>query len=219
MAIASVGDARESGVAMSRPFVVVYSAVSVDGATTGFDVDLGQFYSLASIWSEDVALTGADTILLQEDALAAEPGPRPAPDAALLAVVDGRRRVTAWEQLRDAGYWSGVLGIHSEEAERRPEVVDHDELVVGAERVDLAAALELLAARGAKIVRVDSGGGLVGALLDHGLVDEVSLLVHPVLSGSGKHWYGTSTRASGLELIASQNLQDGLVWLRYQVRS
>jgi len=204
---------------MSRPFVVTHHAVSVDGATTGFDVDLGRFYSLVSTWSEDVTLTGADTVLQQEDALAAVPGPGAAEDGPLLAVVDGRRRVSAWAQLRDAGYWSGVLGIHSESAVPRPGARADEELVVGADRVDLAAALECLAARGAKTVRVDSGGGLVGALLDSGLIDEVSLLVHPVLSGVGKRWYGTSAMTSVLELIASQTYDDGVVWLRYRLSS
>lgn len=204
---------------MSRPFVVAHYAVSVDGATTGFDADLGRYYSAVPTWSEDVTLTGADTLLQQEDALAAEPGPGPAVGGPLLAVIDGRRRVSAWAQLRDAGYWSEVLGIHSEKAERRPDGVDHEELVVGADRVDLVAALEALAARGASTVRVDSGGGLGGALLDRGLIDEVSLLVHPVLSVSGKRWWGGSATTCPLELIASQSYDDGLVWLRYQVRN
>jgi len=202
---------------MSRPFVVAHYAVSVDGATTGFPVDLGRYYSLATTWSEDVTLTGADTVLGQEDALAAEPGPGPAENGALLAVVDGRRRVSAWTQLRDAGYWSGVLGIHAESSAARGDGPSHEELVVGTDRVDLAAALEHLAARGANTVRVDSGGGLGGALLERGLVDEISLLVHPALSGAETRWYGRPAITSPLELIASQTFDDQVVWLRYRV--
>jgi 2,5-diamino-6-(ribosylamino)-4(3H)-pyrimidinone 5'-phosphate reductase len=201
---------------MSRPFVVAHYAVSVDGATTGFPVDLGRYYSLAATWSEEVTLTGADTVLAQEAALAAEPGPGPAENGALLAVVDGRRRVTAWAQLRDAGYWSGVLGIHAVAA-GPGDSSGHDEIVVGTDRVDLAAALEHLAARGATTVRVDSGGGLGGALLERGLVDEVSLLVHPVLAGGNRRWYGRSVGASRLDLVASQTFDDQVVWLRYRV--
>ena len=202
---------------MSRPFVVAHYAVSADGATTGFEVDLERYYSLASTWSEDVSLTGADTILPQEAALLAEPGPGPNPEGGLLAVVDGRRRVSAWAGLRDAGYWSGVLGIHAAAAGPAPGPRDHEELVVGTERVDLPAALDLLAQQGARTVRVDSGGALGGAMLDRGLVDEVSLLVHPVLSGGAKRWQGTVAGTRGLELIASQVFDDGVVWLRYRV--
>ena len=40
-------------------------------------------------------------------------------------------------------------------------------------------------------MRVDSGGALNGALLRAGLVDELSLLVHPVLVGDAPRWYGS----------------------------
>jgi 2,5-diamino-6-(ribosylamino)-4(3H)-pyrimidinone 5'-phosphate reductase len=53
-----------------RPYVVVHSAVSLDGATTGFDIDLQRYYSYAGSFREDVTLTGADTILAQEEQLA-----------------------------------------------------------------------------------------------------------------------------------------------------
>ena len=58
-----------------RPRVVVHVAVSLEGATTGFEPDVGRFYELARRWDEDVTLTGADTILAQEEAVAASPPP------------------------------------------------------------------------------------------------------------------------------------------------
>lgn len=61
---------------VARPYVVVHVAVSVDGATTGFAPDIGRFYDLARTWREDVTLAGADTILAQEEVLAAQPGDR-----------------------------------------------------------------------------------------------------------------------------------------------
>jgi hypothetical protein len=67
-----------------RPYVVVHVAVSIDGHTTGFNVDLARFYSLLPTWQEDITLTGADTILAQERELAAAPRPGPAERAAPL---------------------------------------------------------------------------------------------------------------------------------------
>ena len=96
-----------------RPHVVAHVAVSLDGATTGFEPDVGRFYELARTWSEDVTLAGADTVLAQEEALAAAPRPGPAADAPLLAVVDGRGRVRQWEALRDCGHWSGVIALRA----------------------------------------------------------------------------------------------------------
>ncbi|MQA97669.1 MAG: hypothetical protein GEV11_24725, partial [Streptosporangiales bacterium] len=58
----------------ARPYVVVHVAVSLDGATVGFQPDVALFYRLAGTWREDVTLAGADTILAQEAALAALAG-------------------------------------------------------------------------------------------------------------------------------------------------
>jgi 2,5-diamino-6-(ribosylamino)-4(3H)-pyrimidinone 5'-phosphate reductase len=203
----------------SRPHVVVHVAVSLDGATTGFDPDVGRFYEIARTWEEDVTLVGADTVLAQEEALAAVPRPGPAPDGPLLAVVDGRGRVREWGALRDCGSWSGVLALRARATPVRAGGEQVREIVAGAEHVDLAAALRALRERGAELVRVDSGGSLIGALLRDGLVDELSLLVHSCVAPAGNHrWHGPApTPSLTLEALASESLDGDLVWLRYRV--
>jgi 2,5-diamino-6-(ribosylamino)-4(3H)-pyrimidinone 5'-phosphate reductase len=203
---------------MARPRVVIHVAVSLDGATTGFAADVGRYYELARTWREDVTLAGADTILAQEPTLAGAPRPGPAPDGPLLAVVDGRARVREWEALRDCGHWRGVVALRARATPTLRAAVP--ELVTGAERVDLAAALDALGEReGARSVRVDSGGALTGALLRHDLVDELSLLVHPCVAGAAgdRRWHGEgAVPARALVRLAAEPLDDGLVWLRYR---
>jgi 2,5-diamino-6-(ribosylamino)-4(3H)-pyrimidinone 5'-phosphate reductase len=175
-------------------YVVIHVAVSLDGATTGFAPDVGTFYSLARTWEEDVTLCGADTILAQDLSAASQPGPDP--DGPLLAVVDSRGRIDAAtvERLRNAGHWS-------------------DARVLRDARDRLGPALEEL---GAKVIRVDSGGALNGALLRAGLVDEISLLVHPILTGTPKRWWGAAPPPTReLEQIAT----DAPDWLRFRVAS
>ncbi len=187
----------------SRPRVIAHLAVSLDGATTGFSPDLGTFYGLITTWREDVTLVGADTILAQEEALTSgPPGPGPDPDGPLLAVVDSHGRVSAWEALRGAGHWRDAVRIEAD----RP-----------GERVDLRRTLERFAEQGVETVRVDSGGGLSGALLQQGLIDEVSLLVHPVAVGdkSAPRWYGASTANLTFTLDHVEPVANGVVWLRY----
>ena len=204
-----------------RPRVVAHTAVSLEGATTGFTPDVGLFYELASTWHEDITLAGADTILAQEQALATAPRPGPAEHGPLLAVVDGRGRVRQWEALREVGHWSDVVALYAGSTPARPAASAVPELVTGTERVDLAEALDVLGRReGAEVVRVDSGGSLTGALLRAGLLDEVSLLVHPCLAGSAArhYWYGPGAHPGGaLELVGSEALGDGVVWLRYRL--
>jgi 2,5-diamino-6-(ribosylamino)-4(3H)-pyrimidinone 5'-phosphate reductase len=198
----------------------VHVAVSLDGATAGFEPDVARFYALAGTWREDVTLAGADTILAQEEALASVPLPGPAAGGPLLAVVDSRRRVGAWDALRDCGHWSRVVALRGDARapQSGPPV---REIITHGERVDLAGALAALVEQdGARMVRVDSGGALAGALLREGLVDELSLLVHPVIAGGDRRWHGLSPApALTLERLAGESFDDGVVWLRYRVTS
>jgi len=198
-----------------RPHVVAQLAVSLDGVTSGFDVDLARFYALATLWQEDVTLVGADTILAQETAVRAGARPGPRADGPLLAVVDSRARVREWEALRQLGYWSDVLALYADQTPARPPDATTRELVTGYEQVDLAEALDVLGDRGVQTVRVDSDGALVNALLDLGLLDELALLVHPVLIGIGRPW--CDTRRLPLRHADTEVFEGGVVWLRYCV--
>ena len=209
----------DEGTARNRPHVVLHAAVSVDGSTAGFEPDVGRFYELATTWHEDVTLAGADTILAQESTLADAELPGPAPAGPTLVIVDGRGRVSAWPSLRDVGYWSSVVAVHTAGTPAR----DHGfpVIVAGSDRVDLAAMLLTLRERfDARVVRVDSGGALNGALLGAGLVDEVSLLVHPALAAAHvrRPWHGGGPLAGkAMTLTAAQTFPAGLVWLRHRI--
>jgi 2,5-diamino-6-(ribosylamino)-4(3H)-pyrimidinone 5'-phosphate reductase len=193
--------------------VIAHVAVSLDGGTTGFQPDVARYYDLARTFREDVTLTGADTILAQEGALAAAPRAGPAAEGPLLAVVDGRGRVEQWAALRECGRWRDVVALTCEDT---PSYANAPRTVVaGRGRVDLAAALREV---GSGTVRVDSGGALIGALLERGLLTEVSLLVHPLLAGpDARRWYGGGTAPAALSLLAAERQEGGLIWLRYRV--
>jgi 2,5-diamino-6-(ribosylamino)-4(3H)-pyrimidinone 5'-phosphate reductase len=235
-----------------KPRVILHNAVSADGRVDWFPADIGLFYELAATWHEDATLAGSGTILAADggtDMPAGNPAPgsdtaaaggaaavqsaRPAgePDRRpLLAVVDSRGQVKGWGTLLASGYWRAGVALCSAATpgEHLAWLEDHgvQRIVTGADRIDLAAALGELAARfGVKTVRVDSGGKLNGELLRLGLVDEISLLVHPFLVG------GTSPasmfRAADLvhevgvlqlELLSSRKVKQGIVWLRYTVQ-
>jgi 2,5-diamino-6-(ribosylamino)-4(3H)-pyrimidinone 5'-phosphate reductase len=195
--------------------VVAQVAVSLDGVASGFDVDLARFYALASLWQEDVTLVGADTILAQESDVLAAPRRGPRPEGPLLAVVDSRARVHSWNSLRDLGYWSDVLALYADQTPPRPSDATTRELITGYDQVDLAETLAVLGRRGMQTVRVDSSGALLRACLELDLVDELALLVHPVLVGSGERWY--DTRRLNLHHVGTEVFKDGVLWMRYCV--
>ena len=196
-----------------RPHVVAQLAVSLDGATSGFDVDLARFYALATLWQEDVTLIDAETVVAQEDAVRAGPRREPRSDGPLLAVVDDRARVRSWDSLRELGYWSDVLALYADQTPARSPESTTRELIAGYEEVDLAEALTSLGRLGAQTVRVDSLA-LAKDCLDQHLMDELALLVHPVLIG-GEPWY--DTHRLNLQHAGSEVFSDGAVWIRYCV--
>jgi 2,5-diamino-6-(ribosylamino)-4(3H)-pyrimidinone 5'-phosphate reductase len=153
----------------------------------------------------------------------------PKSTAPLLAAVDGRGRLPGLAALRNQPYWSDVVALCSNAApaEYLGALSRHgvDHLVCGADRVDLRAALEWLAERyGARVVRVDAGGTLIGALLRAGLVDEVSVLVEPrMIGGTSPKWLfqapdtATDDDCLRLRLQHLERFDDDAIWLRYEV--
>src|SRR5690349_9002177 len=124
-----------------RPHVVAQLAISLDGATSGFDVDLARFYALATLWQEEVTLVDAATIVAQENEVRAAPRRGARADGPLLAVVDDRGRVHTWDALRELGYWSDVLALYADRTPARPADATTRELITGYEDVDLLEVL------------------------------------------------------------------------------
>jgi 2,5-diamino-6-(ribosylamino)-4(3H)-pyrimidinone 5'-phosphate reductase len=218
------------------PRVILHNSVSCDGRVDWFAPDIGLHYEVASRWRVDVHLAGSDTILSAdesippEDETAFEPlQVEPDDTRPLLVIPDSRGRVRTWHALRQAPYWRGCVALCS--LATPDEYLEYlqerhiDYIVTGADHVDLRAALEELNARyGAETVLVDSGGTLNGVLLRAGLVDEISLLVHPCLVGGRTpgSFFRAPDLTSGdqviqLRLMHLEQVKDGIVWLRYTV--
>ena len=98
-------------------------------------------------------------------------------------------------------------------------------MIVGYQQVDLETALDQLNLQfGVKSVRVDSEGILNGILLKQGLVDEVHVLIHPLLAGgsSSNSIYQTQDLNSDsgviqLKLHKIQKLKENIIWLQYEI--
>jgi dihydrofolate reductase len=61
------------------------------------------------------------------------------------------------------------------------------------------------------------GGRTTASLIDAGLVDELRLIVYPLIAGTGKALFATTERRRGLELRNVQQLQGGLVRQTYGI--
>jgi dihydrofolate reductase len=68
-----------------------------------------------------------------------------------------------------------------------------------------------------KDIYLVGGAETVASLIDAGLVDQLQLIVYPLISGEGKPLFGTSKRRSELELRKSEQLPDGRASLIYTI--
>ena len=94
-------------------------------------------------------------------------------------------------------------------------------LLAGAEDVDLALALEKISTRfGVKTLMLEGGGRINGGMLAAGLVDEVSVLVAPVVDAriGTPALFDADGEASCALVLESVERRDGdVLWLRYRV--
>jgi dihydrofolate reductase len=82
-------------------------------------------------------------------------------------------------------------------------------------RGDLAEEVARVRDRHDGDVVVHGSASLVGSLLERDLVDELRLMVFPVVLGSGKRLFGTSAKKP-LRLVDSKVVGDGVAILRYE---
>jgi dihydrofolate reductase len=66
------------------------------------------------------------------------------------------------------------------------------------------------------VILVAGSAQLVQGLIEHDLVDELRLMVFPVVLGSGKRLFGESTEKTALKLTGSQTVGDGIAILTYE---
>ena len=96
-------------------------------------------------------------------------------------------------------------------------------LFAGDRDVDLATAVEKIGATfGVRTLMLEGGGRINGGMLRAGLVDEVSVLVAPVVDGrmgspSLFDVEGDGVVPHRLALEAIERRADGVLWLRYRV--
>jgi riboflavin biosynthesis pyrimidine reductase len=142
------------------------------------------------------------------------------------AVVDGRGRV-AWTHKGDEE--TSLLVIASDStplpylARLRQERIPY--LIAGTRRVDLGSALAKIRAQlGAGCLVSQAGGGLNGALLRAGLVDELHIITVPALVGGlgtpsvmDGPPLGTGSLPQQLRTIDVQVGAHGTIWAHYEV--
>jgi len=184
------------------PRVILHNSISLDGSLTGFEPDLGLHYRLAGRFGAEAHLIGWRTIKtgfetfgegIPPEVPADFRAPRTRKKLPYWIVPDTRGRLKGLlHACRGSGLCRDVIVLVSD---RTPGTyIDHLErraypwLRTGRDHADLKKALAVLSRTfGIGTVLADTGRILGTRLLELGLVNEISLLIHPVLVGGGAY--------------------------------
>jgi len=81
---------------------------------------------------------------------------------------------------------------------------------------DVAQEISGLKRQPGKAIAVSGSASLVRSLLRDGLLDELKLMIHPLVVGSGKRLFGEGDDLTKLELVDSKTFATGVVYLTYR---
>jgi dihydrofolate reductase len=131
----------------------------------------------------------------------------------------GRRTYDMW-----SGYWpkapSGPMADRLNAAKKFVATHRPDSLSWGPfEGVgpDIVEGVRRIKSQGDKDLVLSGSSTLTSTLLEHGLADEVLLIVSPVLLGTGKRLFAEGTPARAFELVSSSAMPSGIMFTTYRV--
>jgi 2,5-diamino-6-(ribosylamino)-4(3H)-pyrimidinone 5'-phosphate reductase len=215
--------------------VIMHNSVTLDGSFTNFDFPpelMGLHYQIAARFGKAVSLFGSNTANVAFGMFGGVPEETEEdfrqPQKEHLPfwfVVDSRATLKGkLHYFRRLEYCRDIVVLVSEGTDK--DYLDYMDKrnyhyhVVGRDRVDLPGAVELISGNySADAIMVDSGRGLTNAMLNQGLIDEISLLVVPALLGEkSENMFGDVKGQIALKNIKEEILPGGYVWLLYEVQ-
>ena len=228
---------------LERPYVVCHMLSSVDGRIDGgFYAEAGnavhEYGALRATFRCEATLYGTTTAL---EFAHGEAGALPAPGQLLpytdyvapsrlpdyLVAIDARGRIgwTGGTFERPGRPKSHIIEALTEQA--APEYPEYlrargiSYVFCGEARIDFALLLHKLKELfGIERILLAGGGLINGAMLDAGLIDELSVVVAPAVDGGkGATLFDGTSSAAGLSLTECRQLDGGGIWLRYSVLS
>lgn len=191
---------------MERPFVVLNSAMTVDGkiSSVGGDSDISCELDLDRVHKlraeMDAIMVGIGTVLSDDPELTVR---RSSGENPLRVVVDSEVRTPLEANVLDDSSSTLIAASRRADEERVRKVRSEsvEVLIVGEQEVDLEMLLEKLESRGIESVLLEGGSTLNWGMFNEGLVDEVRVNVRPCIVGGSEA--KTLVDGSGFERISN----------------
>ncbi|MCW4009399.1 MAG: RibD family protein [Candidatus Bathyarchaeota archaeon] len=217
------------------PRVIMFNTISADGSIKDFELDIGLHYEIADKIKADAHLIGSETAKTGVEMFTENVPPEEPADFNKPIMKKGETK-PFWVLSDSKGKLKGLLHVYRRSCYCKDVIVlvthktpedyirylkerNYNVLVSGEETIDFRGALDYLdMSFGIRTVLTDSGGGLNSILLKEGLVDEVALLISPVVVGKGStNLFRYLESTVNLELIRSERLRSNHLLVVYRV--
>ena len=219
-----------------KPYLILHNQISLDGSIRNFEFNLEIHYKVAGKYEADSILVGSKTaktgiemftekIPSEEEFDFRKPPKKPDDKRAAWVIPDTRGTlINLLHVYRRSGYCRDIIILVSkstpEEYIEHLKAREYDYIVAGEDRIDFRHALDVLSERyNSKTILTDSGEILNSVLMGEGLVDEISILISPSISGNScvSLFKSLEKGRIQLELVKNEVFEKNFVWLVYKV--
>ncbi len=218
-----------------KPKVIIHNTISIDGEMLGFEIDSGLHYKIAKTYNPDIHLVSAQTLKQGIKDILGEI-PKESSQDFFKPIVNRNDKRPIWVIVDTRGYLRGLLHVLRRSSYCKDIVVlvckttprhylkylkerNYDFILTGDFKVDFKKTFVIFQKKHrVKTILTDGGPALNGILLEKGLVDEISLLIAPIIVGKKDlKVFETLKETKKLQLKSCKNLSKGYIWLTYKV--
>jgi 2,5-diamino-6-(ribosylamino)-4(3H)-pyrimidinone 5'-phosphate reductase len=211
--------------------IIIHNSVSIDGSLTGFMPDMGLHYKIAGDYKPDAHLIGSETIMkgnemfgdgIPDEIPSDFEKPERSESLPWWVIVDSGGKLRGMlHTCRRFEYCRDVIILISEKTQA--DYIDHIKernysyIIAGKDKVDLKLAIEKLSESfGIYRILTDTGRVLGNILLNLGLVNEISLLIHPLIVGENCYpMFSDIAGNKDFKLKKSEQFGNGCIWAVY----
>jgi 2,5-diamino-6-(ribosylamino)-4(3H)-pyrimidinone 5'-phosphate reductase len=206
----------------------------LDGSLSNFDVNMELHYQICRNYKPDAHLIGSNTILTGIELYGGSPQEtsddfkKPIREKTLpyWIIIDTKAKLNyKLHEIRRFEFCKDIIILISEKTQKKYihylTERDYDFQIIGNNTVNISKALDLLYDKyNIKKLVTDSGKILGNILLNKGLVDEISLLVHPIIVGTNAYTiFDHIITTLQLKLVKNVILKEGYIWSVYSCKN
>lgn len=213
--------------------IIIHNSVSLDCSLTGFIPDMDLHYRIAGEYKPDAHLIGADTVFAGNE-MFGETIPKEVssdfikpdrdPNLPRWIITDSGGRLQGMlHTCRRFEFCRDVIILVSDYTPdsylKHPEARNYNYFIEGKEKVDLEKAINHLSINfKINTILTDTGRVLGNILLNLRLVDEISILIHPLFVGEKRYpMFSELKNNPEIKLKKSECFNNGCVWNVYDV--